>query len=110
MLVPACCRICSWVILVISEAMSTSLMRLLEAERLVSVVVIASEVYCRRLWKAPRLAALVETLLIAVSRLVRAAEPCEDRLKIEPVLVQSKPVDIADWMSPKDAVRVSAAL
>ena len=46
--VPACSRICCWVMDVISDAMLTSLIELLDAARFVEVELIESDVYCNR--------------------------------------------------------------
>src|ERR1700757_3501645 len=52
--------------------MLTSLIWLLDADRFCSVDEIASEVYWRRFWTAPSVAACVEIASIAQVRLVRA--------------------------------------
>src|SRR5581483_2397846 len=108
---PACSRICSWVMFVISCAMLTSLIWLLDADRFCSVEEIESEVYWRRFCTAPSVAAMLEMLLMALVRLVRAFEldrsmtvPPEaacDQLKPRP------PRPPLPSMSEKLAVRVS---
>src|ERR1035438_1718928 len=64
--------------LVISDAMLTSLIWLFDADRFVSVEEIESDVYCSRFWTAPRFDANVEMAVIAKSKLVSA--PADARL------------------------------
>src|SRR5579872_1808936 len=112
--VPACCRICSWVIVVISEAMSTSLMRLFDADRLVSVAEMASEVYWRRFCTAPSVAARAEMLVMAVSSWVSVPVLRSNTWALEePTFDQQKPVvprPVAPSTSAKVVVRVSVPL
>src|SRR5437588_9224742 len=78
--------------LVISFAMLTSLIWLLDADRFCSVEEIESEVYWRRFCTAPSVAAMLEMLLMALVRLVSAVA-LDRSMTVPPVdaLVQLKP-------------------
>src|ERR1700760_3938899 len=100
--------------LVISCAMLTSLIWLLDADRFCSVEEIESEVYWRRFCTAPSVAAMLEMLSIALVRLVRALA-LDRSMTVPPVdaLFQEKPRPprpLLPSMSENVAVRVSPAL
>src|ERR1700733_15397551 len=114
MAVPACSRICSWVMFVLSCAMLTSLIWLLDADRFCSVEEIESEVYWRRFCTAPSVAAMLEMLLMARVRLVRA-DALDRSMTVPPVaalpqLNPRPPRPLLPSMSENVAVRVSPPL
>src|SRR4051795_1230363 len=67
MLVPACCRMLSFVNFVISDAISTSRIRDSDAVRFSWYVARLFRRCSRRFWTAPKFARAVETFLMAVS-------------------------------------------
>src|ERR1700743_3009988 len=91
--------------------MLTSLIWLLDGDRLCSVAAIESEVYWRRFCTAPSVAAMLEMLLMALVRLERALDE-ERSMNVPPVaawpqLKPRPPRPLLPSMFENVAVRVS---
>src|SRR5688572_18813579 len=101
MAVPAWVRIWLRVKDTISWAMSVSRIRLSEAERF-SVATDRLEIVCsRRFWTAPRLARLVDTVPMALSRAVMADEALFTRSRLDvPRIEAEMPLKLTARVSP----------